>query len=82
MAVVVQGEGAFVLFVLEEDTGFVVAGVAGLHLTGEEGGDIEWFTGGLAMVVGAMAVGQECQAVDDGECYGAGVAIAALEPAK
>lgn len=82
MAIFFYGEGAFVLFVLKEDAGFVVAGVAGLHFTGEEGGDIEWFSGGLAMVVGAMAVGQEPQAVDDGEGYGAGVAVAALEPAK
>ncbi len=70
------------MFVLEEDAGFVVAGVAGLHLTGEEGGDIERFAGGLAMVVGAMAIGQEPEAVDDGEGYGAGVTVAALEPAN
>ena len=82
MAILIQGKGVFVLFVLKEDTGFVVAGVAGLHLTGEEGGDIERFAGGLAMVVGAMAVGQESQAIDDGEGYGAGVAVAGLEPAK
>lgn len=82
MAVFVEGEGSGVFFVLEDNACLVVAGVAGLQLSGEEGCDVKGFAGGFAMVVGAMAVGQEAEAVDDGKGYGAGVAIATLKPTK
>ncbi len=82
MAVFVEGEGLFILFVLKDDACFVVAGVAGLQLAGEEGRDIKGFAGRFAMIVRAVAEWKEAEAVDDREGYRAGIAIAALEPAK
>ena len=82
MAVFVHGERLFVLLVLEDDPCLVVAGVSWLELAGEQGRDVERFAGRFAMIMGAMAEGQEAEAVDDGKGYGAGVAVATLKPAK
>lgn len=81
MAGCIQGHGPAVFLVEEEDAGLVVAGIAGRHFAIEEGGGVERFAVGFAVIMGTVTIGEETQSVHDRQIFWSGVAITGEEPA-
>ena len=70
MAILVGSYGSYPFFILEKDTGAVVAGITGREVTAEDFLLIEGFAAGLAMVVRAVAGLNKAEAIDEGELLG------------
>ena len=70
MTILVGGNRSDHFFILEQDTGAVVAGIASGEMAAEDFLLIEGFAAGLAMVVRTMAGLNKAEAIDQGELFG------------
>jgi len=70
MTTVVDGYRFDQFFILEQDTGAVIAGIAGGEVSAEHLLSIEGFAAGFAMIMRAMAGFDKAQAIDQGELFG------------